>query len=457
MTDRLSRRYSPRFEVLENRLTPDGNVSAVLRGGSLFLTGDAQANEIMITQPSLGTFIVRPIDDATTINGKARAQTFRNVTANVSINLNNGADLVQLGAAKGDSLVINRNLQILGVNGDKTVQALADLFVGGSIEIRTNGGNDNFEFTGANYVHGNMTLNAGRGDNVVTIAPTGGVNTVAGALSVLNARGNSSTSVFDTSVLGNLNLNNSGALGANGSSDIFFGVSSGDVKAAVLGDANVTLADGGGSLTLTDTNIAGTARITAAPTANPDSPPVSIVVGPLVNGSDVGIAGSLFVTAGAPAFVSLGTVEGGAAAMLRVAGNTLLRTGDGDDVISLAGLVSQLDMRINTFGGADLVSMDDSIIFGALQVGLGNGDDTFLIEGKENAGKTEFVSNVSVNLGNDDDSILVGVLGDPTRQVITYASRLFDGGAGFNRILFPFVNMSSPDGSSSDDAFVNFQ
>jgi len=458
MSNQLSRRYRPRFEVLENRLTPDGNVSAVLRGGSLFLTGDARANEIMITQPSLGTFVVRSLDGATTINGRATAQTFRNVTANVNINLGNGDDVVQFGAAKGDSIVVNGNLITIGGNGDNTVQGLADLFIGGSLETRANGGNDTIEFTGANHIHGDMTVTAGRGDNVVTLAPTGGVSTVTGDLSITNDKGSGNTSVFDTSVIGDLNLVNAGAAGNNSTSDIFFGVSSGDIKTAVLGDANLTITDGGGSVFLTDTNVAGTARITAAPNGTANSPPVSIVVGPLINGTDVGIAGSLFVTSGAPASVSLGTVEGGTTASLRVGKNTLLRTGNGDDTVSLNGLVSTIDMRINTNGGADLVTMDDTSIFGMLQANLGDGTDTFLIEGNENAtGVTNLVGAVNVQLGNDDDSLLVGVLGDASRTVKSYSSLFFDGGAGFNRILNSLVNIVAPGGDPADGVFVNFQ
>jgi len=460
MTDTLSRRFRPALELLENRLTPAGNIYAAVRLGSLYISGDTRDNAVMITQDKLGTFTVSPADTSTRINGRSAPITFTRVTGSVITNLGLGNDTVQLGAAKGDTLIVNRDLQIMGSSGDKTVQALADLFVGGNVAVTTNGGSDTMDFTGAIYVHGNMNIDAGRGDNFITIAPTGGTNTIAGSLNVTNMGGVSSTSIFDTSVLHDLNLSSNGSpfINSDRTSDIFFGVSSGDVKTAVLGNANITLKQNGGSIVFADTNVAGNANISAAPSGDANSPSVSVLVGPLVNGSDVGIAGNLTVTTGSPASLTLGTVEGGAQAMLRVGGGTSLTTGNGDDQISLTGLVSTLDMRVNTQAGADLVTMDDSAVFGNLIMNLGDGADSLLLEGKEDAtGVTQLVGDFRIMLGNDDDSILVGVLGDSTRMVQTYASRFFDGGAGFDTILNPRLNLVSPDGSSSDGAFANFE
>jgi len=395
------------------------------------------------------------MDSSTRINGRATTASFSRVTGLV-VNLGNGTDSLQLGEDKGTSMLLSRDLTVTGGTGDKTVQILADLNVGGNVSITTSVGDDVFEAAGTFYVHGDMYLNPNRGNNTVTIVPSGGTNTVVGDLTVLNGRGASSTSVFDTSVVGDLNLTSSGI--ASAPSDIFFGVSSGDVKAAVIGSAVVGLNLGGGSINLTDTNIAGNLTVNAAVASDASAPAINIAVGSLVNDSESGVAGNLVVNAGAPINLQLGTQEGGVARTLNIGGFTQLRTGNGADNISMNGLVSRLDTRVNTAGGDDLISIDDSLVFGVLRLSMGDGADTLLIEGNENtSGRTEFMNAVAVDLGNDDDSLLVGVLGDATRSVISHVGPTrFDGGAGFNRLLNSSSNLSTSDGDP-DSTFVNFQ
>src|SRR5215204_5181039 len=59
------RTFRPSTELLEDRLTPAGNVLAQLTGGSLLLTGDAQGNVLSVTQSAPGEFTVTPQDGTT--------------------------------------------------------------------------------------------------------------------------------------------------------------------------------------------------------------------------------------------------------------------------------------------------------------------------------------------------------------------------------------------------------
>ena len=58
-------------------------MAAVLKNGNLSITGDAADNQVLITEPSTGTFRVAGVDD-TTVNGQASVE-FANVTGNLKI------------------------------------------------------------------------------------------------------------------------------------------------------------------------------------------------------------------------------------------------------------------------------------------------------------------------------------------------------------------------------------
>src|SRR5262245_48818994 len=86
---------SLRVEGLETRDLMAGDVTAEVVGGSLIIKGDAQANDIVITEPTPGSFqIATGATSTTTINGGAGPVTLNNVTKDVKINLKNGADRV---------------------------------------------------------------------------------------------------------------------------------------------------------------------------------------------------------------------------------------------------------------------------------------------------------------------------------------------------------------------------
>ena len=87
--------YRPRLEALETRLTPAGNVTAVLAGGTLTLTGDAQDNAIAVTQSAPSSFTISSDDGTTTINGGADAVTITGVTRDLRVLLDGGNDRLE--------------------------------------------------------------------------------------------------------------------------------------------------------------------------------------------------------------------------------------------------------------------------------------------------------------------------------------------------------------------------
>lgn len=85
------------FETLEERILLAGDVTAVLSGATLIITGDGNANDIAIAQDESGNITVQG-NDGTSINQNSSGSpvAFAGVT-NVSISLNGGDDRLTIG------------------------------------------------------------------------------------------------------------------------------------------------------------------------------------------------------------------------------------------------------------------------------------------------------------------------------------------------------------------------
>src|SRR6478735_5868023 len=105
------------IETLECRVLMNGDVSAVLKGGTLSMTGDDGDNHVVLTQPATGTFRLTGLD-GTTVNGQAFAE-------------------------------------FMGASGDVRVNT------------RTGGGDDTVEIRGAMQIGGNLTAKLGDGALII--------------------------------------------------------------------------------------------------------------------------------------------------------------------------------------------------------------------------------------------------------------------------------------------------
>jgi VCBS repeat-containing protein len=100
------------LEQLESRVVLDGNVQAVVRGGSLQITGDSKDNQILIEQTAPKSFTVSSRDGTTLINGQSSAQTFTGVKRDLSISLGRGDDVVEIAGTQSSAVVVKRKLSI---------------------------------------------------------------------------------------------------------------------------------------------------------------------------------------------------------------------------------------------------------------------------------------------------------------------------------------------------------
>lgn len=120
------------IESLERRLLMAGDVTAALKGGWLVVTGDAEANQVLIQNPSPGEYSVTGAD-GTTVSGSP----VTGVTKGVKVNLKDGDDTVA----------------IVGTGGG-TFEATGD------VKVSTGKGNDRILVAGL-QADGKVTLNSG--------------------------------------------------------------------------------------------------------------------------------------------------------------------------------------------------------------------------------------------------------------------------------------------------------
>lgn len=136
------------------------------------------------------------------------------------------------------------------------------------------------------------------------------------------------------------------------------------------------------------------------------------------------------------------------------AGNVLIRTGPGDDQILVEGLDSEGSLIVRTQGGddrvelfandigaidirtgrgADVVWIDETLARGLVLLRTGKGADVVEIERNfpEFAfeGST-FEGPVEIRMGRQDDTIRVGIEGNPTRSADFQGTVTFHGGGG---------------------------
>ncbi|MBL8821071.1 MAG: tandem-95 repeat protein [Planctomycetia bacterium] len=92
MSNCRRRRFVPSFDNLESRTVPAGNITASVTGGTLYFTGDDEANHISITGIGNGGVRIESGSDATTINGEDGPLVFWNVTKGIAGYLLGGDD-----------------------------------------------------------------------------------------------------------------------------------------------------------------------------------------------------------------------------------------------------------------------------------------------------------------------------------------------------------------------------
>jgi hypothetical protein len=159
------------IESLETRTVMDGNLSAILAGGTLTIVGDSAANVATLSSNEDGELVLTGFD--TTINEDSEAASFCGVK-NIVVRLNGGDDVFTVAngtecmedVGNASPATINANLSIRGGEGDDTVTVVADIV--GSLNLAGNGGDDSISIH-ESYLAYNVTLDGGLGDDNLSL------------------------------------------------------------------------------------------------------------------------------------------------------------------------------------------------------------------------------------------------------------------------------------------------
>jgi hypothetical protein len=92
-------RFVPRVEGLEDRTVPSGNVRVQVFDGTLYVSGDDQGNQVMISATGKSSAIVRALDATTTINGQS-AVVVKGIKRDYYIDMFGGDDVLVLNATR---------------------------------------------------------------------------------------------------------------------------------------------------------------------------------------------------------------------------------------------------------------------------------------------------------------------------------------------------------------------
>ncbi|MEZ6058363.1 MAG: hypothetical protein R3C01_16810 [Planctomycetaceae bacterium] len=194
------------FERLEQRQLLAGNVTAVMKGSTLVITGDAADNGVFVEGQTDGTWTVESDaifgGDTTTINGSSIFQTPEGVKK-IVVNMGDGNDRLYVlavtfdgpGGTDLDSLTIkmgdgNDSIGQLGIltglldihakkvsvdlgNGDDSCQIATDVFglddtVIGTLNVKGGNGDDKVSISGCE-IQKSLSVNLGAGDDTLSL------------------------------------------------------------------------------------------------------------------------------------------------------------------------------------------------------------------------------------------------------------------------------------------------
>ncbi len=395
-----SQAFGSEFEGLENRLLLAGNITSVLVGGVLTLTGDAAANQIQLTVGTNGQMVATGLT-GTTINGLA------------SVNFGAVNTLTVLGGAGNDSInlnqsgaVISSNVILDGGDGNDTISATGKF--GANLNLLGGLGNDTLSVTNAIVTNANTTtpsvatniiIDAGDGSDIVTVSNckvgndnrigTGNDDDVViltGADETLlpgNAADNETVTVTGLTVTDDLTLTDTHTRGIN--TLRITNTTTRDDVVLVLGAANDTL-------TMTNVTSYGTVNLDFGDGTNTLS---------MSKTKTFGTTPSSFLATGDGILVNsgIGTDKIGIIDS-ETAGVIVINTDAGTDRVELTRVTTTRrlgTLDIDTGAGADGLILDRISTGGVSTIVTGLGDDIFTMKNSRLIG----AGTVDLDLGNN--------------------------------------------------------
>jgi hypothetical protein len=329
-----SKRASKRslgFEYLEDRTPLAGDVTATVVAGVLQITGDADANSILVRQQG-AVWNVSSADSSTTINGSLSSQRFSGVS-DLAVDLLAGDDFIKVfnGALSGSLAIASR------AGGNSTVQLLK--LKATNITVNTGDGADRITISSCQASAGLqvatfVTDSDGADEVSITSSSAGSFLDVAAGngsdkMEISNFKAGTTMSVA--------------TLASHGAGNDIVKL----VNCSANGDLHIATGDGNDSVIMSGVKTKTSFRVDTFTTSVDDNDAVSIASAS---------AGTFFE----------------------------VNTGDGSDAVTLSKLAATTDLTVSTTGsardGSDTVKISNSIAGRALAVDTGNGADDVAID-----------------------------------------------------------------------------
>jgi len=375
-----SKTAPPIMEALEPRLFLDGAVDVQVLKGVLTITGDDQANSIVVTQSGFGQYVVKDTVNGTTlINGVLGGNnTPFACNGAVKIDLKGGANQLAM-----ETVIVGRTVFGSIVQSD--------------LSITTGAGNDTIDLV--SVVARRLTLNAGDGSNDSRVKMlVGGVRPhFTGNVSIKGGTGSDVVVLYGVLVGGNVTVSP-----GDGSNEFWLVTPPAvSVSPRIIGQVTYT----GGS----GTDLMAVRGVSFTDRAN--------------------IGGVVINTKASASTIELTDLD--------CHGAVKFQGGDQVDQLTFTDAIFSGVVDIQTKGGNDTVRADDSEFERAVKLNLGANDDTLLIETLDKlVTDVAFHGLLTVDFGTGNDS---GEIGDDSSSLLEaavfYAPATFKGGAGTHTLV----------------------
>jgi hypothetical protein len=422
------------LEPLEERIAPAGGVTVLLRGGSLFVHGDAEGNDVIIDQWGLAEdeFIVSSGPDDTLINGDWGPVLAQGVTGRIHAALGDGDDALSILDATTFAATVDCG------RGSDFVE-LSDVEIESGLRI-TARGDSAVLLDGVSA--GNLFIRGGTGFDEVFARDC----CIWGNVNIVGRRGGSSTVLQDSLVLGRFSLRNGAGedlLDLDGS--------------ALFGPVNIANAGGGSRTRVFNDNL-----VLGAFTLRNGRGADTVILDSSAFESRLRISNGH-----GDSVVQAGTCEIGVDSLTGRLSDMSVRAGGGLDELLIFDSTVGRHLNVNHGGGGSLTMLSGTVTGGNLAFRAGSGNDNVVVEFSHVGGLTnvntgsgddglwvddsQFAGRAVVNTGRGNDAIVLDTVTEAGYEAPTVFSGMtvLAGGAGDDQF---FLGLYGTDG-----AYVRFE
>jgi hypothetical protein len=398
-------------EALEERLTLDGTVDVMLVGTTLTLTGDIDANDVLITKgPNPNEIVIEGKDRSgavtTFINGPSLID---DPVDQIDVYLKGGSDDFRIeGNSPNDRFVVPGPLYIQNEDGNN-VNRLENVVLASTLDIDKVSGNSEstLEVVGTDVV-GVADINNDNGGQGPTKTLVMSGSTFQDDVTIQNGDGKDILVVDSSNFDGDLDIDN-----GNGDTRTVFGMSEDPI---VFGDLVVVNGDGNDTFVLHDTTVWGVVDID-----NGDGHSGTTVsdakVGIGLPAAASNIVFGLMAGAGTDTFLMTNTEINdsldldyaannadtfGSSTQISdstIRGYVYVESDDGYDVVNVDPTVVGRDFELKLYGGSSDVTLADLSVGLTFTITANAGADHIVIE------RTTVAGNAMINLGNGVDRL----------------------------------------------------